>query len=248
MSNPNNKHVKSLNQQQLFISSKQTKTDVTGCRCDATTVPKRCQYEQSLEIVPGECCPRCVCKHTCPELNYDICTRGFKPQREVASPNNGHPCCDTIICVSASSHDDLTINIKGSSHTDFYIDGDDDEQITSDEVDDDFDDLAYSGPGSSLANGGGGENDGHLINITSIQYDSNQVIDDRLGWKARTAGIGGADSSHVVQLPKFKPNQNDANVYEDQIRIEVKSEQGGDDYYLEDKEFGKILVNFFVCF
>lgn len=232
-----NKQAKSSNHQQIFIPAlsssqkHQTKTDVTGCRCDATTVPKRCQYEQTLEIVPGECCPRCVCKHACPELNYDICTRGFKPQREVASPNNGHPCCDTIICVSASSHDDLTINIKGSSHTDFYIDGDDDGQITSDEdlVDDDFDDLAYSSPGSSVANGG---NDGHLINITSIQYDSNQVIDDRLGWKAR--------SGQVMQLPKFRPNQNDANVYEDQIRIEVKSEHAGDDYYLEDKEFGKI--------
>lgn len=213
--------------------------------------------------MPGECCPRCVCKQACPRLNYDICTRGFKPQREPASAANGHPCCDTIICVSATAHEDLTINIKQTNSHDFYIDddgvdGEDEDENSIEEtaagdkdsvlveIDDDdlTDDLTYAHDDvtSSSSSSSSGDGGGHLININSIQYDSNQVLDERLTWPRTTT------STESPTTSSDNNNNNKVRPYDDQIKIDVKNTDhsvSGDEYYLEDKDYGKIFFFYF---
>lgn len=221
-------------------------------KCDLSTAPKRCRPDESLEL--DECrCPRCVCKPTttCPPLDYDICTRGFKPVRQPAT--TGQQCCDSIICVSSASSslaDDLTISVKvggssggGGSGNDFYIDENSVEESDVDDHHDVFEDDDHHYYESSLSlssskgGGGGGNNrenlvasDEKLINLHSFQYDSNQVIvgggPQQISPKvASNVELTRKGAAHVPNPPSPPPLPPSPSYYDsaaEQIRIDVK--------------------------
>lgn len=245
-----------------------TPTWPNDCTTTSCVLPKRCKPDETLERRAGECCPRCVCKSKCPELDYDICTRGFKPQLQKASEieenDGGGHCCDRIICVSASgsANDELTISVKETHGNDFYFDEADENSVeammngAADEEDDleaDEDDP-YAG---GVADGGRGGKEG-LINLNSFQYDSNQVLDDFTASLASPdasveASLASSSSSstngyseNISKKDKQSITTPSVNYYDEQIKIDVKAGSNGftaseNEYYLDEKEYGKKL-------
>lgn len=145
--------------------------------------------------------------------------RGFKPERELASQSNDHPCCDTIICVSVSTDDDLTINIKETNANDFYIDAD--ENSIEEAGDEDLQPIAEADFDAGYVTN---EN---MININSFQYDSNQVLDDEFSSSTRP---------HVEPLS------------DEPAKIDTKTDSSPsfneNEYYLEDKEYCKKKIKY----
>ena len=82
----------------------------------------KCKKGSKLIKPNDSCCPICFCE-PCPELNYDICTNGFKPAKQI---NINNECCDMIACISDSETDDLTISIP-----DFITDDENDLKLKS---------------------------------------------------------------------------------------------------------------------
>lgn len=77
----------------------------------------KCKKDSFLKRLNGTCCPVCVCDK-CTELNYEICSIGFKPTKQ---PKLDDECCEIIACISNSDHEDLVLNID-NHHQNKYED------------------------------------------------------------------------------------------------------------------------------
>ena len=56
----------------------------------------------------------CVCDQ-CADLNYEICSDGFKPIKQTKLADE---CCEIIACISNADQDELIINIEKYNQND----------------------------------------------------------------------------------------------------------------------------------
>lgn len=62
----------------------------------------------------------CVCDE-CADLNYEICSDGFKPIKQTKLADE---CCEIIACISNADQDELIINIEKYNQNDDDDDND----------------------------------------------------------------------------------------------------------------------------
>lgn len=149
-------------------------------------------------------------------------------------------CCDTIICVSASANEDLTINIKETGQ-DFYADEEDDpnDVIDSNEdigIDGDDDDEEISDNGDL----------NYSLNENFINMDSFQNYDSQLIYSTKKISLSDLDEKRIKQMATTT-NNPETTLFDEQLNINLKSDNkilgNENEYYLEDKEYGKFLFN-----
>jgi hypothetical protein len=91
------------------IGSNQNLVRCTNEKCDPDL---QCNKKGSVKVKkPNSCCAECECG-PCSELDFSVCTIGFKPYKQVKRDDE---CCDKVVCVS-ESNTDITNSIFESVH------------------------------------------------------------------------------------------------------------------------------------